>query len=407
MKTRFEGIVSRRSYGPFAFFCHGKICPVKDKEKNEIVLWKGMAEYMNNRIGVHRDKQHIYDILLSTSFDQLAEEIKKLGVENRKICIVTDSTVAGLYLDLVAGILAGCCKQVISFTFPAGEEHKNLNTVQELYKTLIVHRFDRNDVLAALGGGVVGDLCGYAAATYLRGISFFQIPTTLLSQVDSSIGGKTGVDFDSFKNMVGAFHMPKLVYTNVSTLLTLPKEQFTSGMGEIIKHGLIKDAVYYQWLNQHVSQIMNRNLEVCMEMIRGSNEIKRKVVEEDPTEQGERALLNFGHTLGHAIEKWKNFQMLHGHCVAVGALAAAWMSQEKGWISKEQVTELKGLMETFHMPVSVSGVDLEQVVDATKNDKKMDGGRIRFILLKEIGHAVIDKQVTEEAMKKGLSMILE
>ncbi len=362
---------------------------------------------MNDRIAVHRDGRHIYDILLSESFDRLPEEMGKLKVENRKICIVTDSTVAGLYLKSVADLLTGCCRQVISFVFPAGEENKNLKTVQELYETLIAHRFDRKDFLVALGGGVVGDLCGFAAATYLRGISFIQIPTTLLSQVDSSIGGKTGVDVGSYKNMVGSFHMPRLVYTNVSTLLTLPEEQFTSGMGEIVKHGLIKDVNYYQWLKEHAGQIMDRDINVCMEMIWGSDEIKRKVVEEDPTEQGERALLNFGHTLGHAIEKWKDFQMLHGHCVAVGALAAAWMSVEKGWISREQVAELEKLMETFHMPVSVSGVDPQQVIDATKNDKKMDGGRIRFILLKEIGQAVIDSQVTEEAMKKGLSMVLE
>lgn len=362
---------------------------------------------MDNRIGVHGDGKHIYDILLSSSFDQLAEEVSRLGVRDRRICIVTDSVVAGLYLETVAGILADCCKQVISFQFPAGEEHKNLKTVQELYETLIVHHFDRKDLLVALGGGVVGDLCGYAAATYLRGVAFIQIPTTLLSQVDSSIGGKTGVDFDSYKNMVGAFHMPRLVYTNVSTLLTLPEEQFTSGMGEIIKHGLIKDKGYYGWLSEHGDQIMRRDLDVCLEMIWGSDEIKRKVVEEDPTEQGERALLNFGHTLGHAIEKWKNFEMLHGHCVAVGGLAAAWMSSERGLISREEVLEIKKMMERFHVPVSVSGVDLEQVIEATKNDKKMDGGKIKFILLKEIGQAFMDRQVTEEEMRKGLSMVIE
>ena len=385
----------------------------EDKNKSEqtvslTVCFLSIKKEKNveNRIGVHRDKRHIYDILISTSFGQLAEEVSKLKVKDRRICIVTDSVVAGLYLEAVAGILSGCCRQVISFQFPAGEEHKNLNTVEKLYETLILHHFDRKDLLVALGGGVTGDLCGYAAATYLRGVSFIQIPTTLLAQVDSSIGGKTGVDFGSYKNMVGAFHMPRLVYTNVSTLLTLPEEQFTSGMGEIIKHGLIKDKAYYQWLSEHAGQIMGRNLDVCMEMIRGSDEIKRRVVEEDPMEEGERALLNFGHTLGHAIEKQKNFQMLHGHCVAVGALAAAWISEEKGMISREQVLELKKRMEQFHMPVSVCGVDPDQVIDATQNDKKMDGGSIQFILLKEIGQAVIDRQVTREEMRRGLLKVL-
>lgn len=361
---------------------------------------------MERRMTVHRDGKEIYDIVLAESFDGLAEEVKKLSVADRRICIVTDSTVAGYYLEEVQQILEGCCRQVVSFVFPAGEENKNLKTVQDVYETLILNHFDRKDLLVALGGGVVGDLCGYAAATYLRGVSFIQIPTTLLSQVDSSIGGKTGVDFDAYKNMVGAFHMPKLVYTNVSTLLTLPEEQFTSGMGEIVKHGLIKDRGYYQWLGAHREEIMERRLDICAEMIERSDEIKRAVVEEDPTEQGERALLNFGHTLGHAIEKLKEFQMLHGHCVAVGCLAAARMSQSRGYLSEEEVLELKSIMEAFHMPVTVNGVDVDQVIQATKNDKKMDGNTIKFILLKEVGQGVIDRQVTEEEMKNGLRAVL-
>ncbi len=362
---------------------------------------------MEKRITVYGYGRPIYDIVLSTAFEGLKEEIKKLDVQDRRVCIVTDSIVGPLYLEEVETIFSACCKQVISFQFHEGESHKNLKTVENLYETLILHHFDRKDMLVALGGGVVGDLCGYGAATYLRGISFIQIPTTLLSQVDSSIGGKTGVDFASYKNMVGAFHMPKLVYTNVSTLLTLPDKQFSSGMGEIIKHGLIKDVVYYQWLRDHSQQIRNRDLDICMEMIWGSDEIKRKTVEADPLERGERALLNFGHTLGHAIEKWKDFQMLHGHCVAVGALAAAWMSHDRGMLSEEEVLGLKQMMEEFQMPTAVLGLDMEQIIKATKNDKKMDGGTIRFILLQAMGQAVIDSQVTEEEMRQGLLRVLE
>lgn len=361
---------------------------------------------MENRMTVHLGGNPIYDILMETSFDQLEEDIRKLEPEQKKICIVTDSTVAGYYLTEVTQRLSNCCKSVLHFVFPAGEEHKNLDTVKDLYEALILNQFDRKDLLVALGGGVVGDLCGFAAATYLRGISFVQIPTTLLSQVDSSIGGKTGVDFDAYKNMVGAFHMPQLVYTNVQTLLTLPEDQFTSGMGEIIKHGLIKDPAYYQWLFQHKQEILDRDLEICATMIERSDEIKRVVVEKDPTEQGERAHLNFGHTLGHAIEKLKNFQMLHGHCVGVGALGAAYMSAKRGYIPMEEVETLRQMMMEFHMPVSVSGLDPAEVIQATKHDKKMDGGVIKFILLKEIGHAYIDCQVTEAEMADGLSYIL-
>ncbi len=362
---------------------------------------------MEKRITVHRRQAPIYDIVLSDSFGQLTKEMKKSEVSERRICIVTDSNVESLYLKEVAELLAECCRQVISFVFPAGEEHKNLKTVQALYEFLIKNHLERKDLLVALGGGVVGDLCGFGAATYRRGVPFIQIPTTLLSQVDSSIGGKTGVDFDSYKNMVGAFHMPRLVYTNVRTLLTLPPEQFSSGMGEIIKHGLIKDRAYYEWLYAHREEIWDRDLDICAEMILRSDEIKKRVVEEDPTEQGDRALLNYGHTLGHAIEKLKDFQMLHGHCVGIGALAAARISQERGFLTETEVETLKQVLESFHMPVSVSGLKAGQVTGAAKHDKKMEGGRVSFILLEKIGCGVIDRQVTDEDMENGLNGIID
>ena len=277
---------------------------------------------MADRINVCRDGKAIYDIVLTQSFDGLKEAVSCLPVKEHKICIVTDSNVAPLYLEEVRAVLAGCCKSVSVFTFPAGEENNHLDTVRNLYEHLILERFDRKDMLAALGGGVVGDLCGFAAATYLRGVDFIQIPTTLLSQVDSSIGGKTGVDFDAYKNMVGAFHMPRLVYANLRTLLTLPEEQFSSGMGEVVKHGLIKNREYYQWLKDNREGIAARNLDLCQAMVYESCMIKKRVVEEDPTEQGERALLNFGHTLGHAVEKLENFTMQAGQCTGNGRYGA-------------------------------------------------------------------------------------
>lgn len=357
------------------------------------------------RMTVKRDDVPIYDIVLEQSFEGLAREIESLGISRRKICIVTDSNVAPLYLEEVKTILEGCCEYVSVFTFPAGEEHKNLDTVRDLYEHLILEHFDRKDMLAALGGGVVGDLCGFGAATYLRGMDFFQIPTTLLSQVDSSIGGKTGVDFDAYKNMVGAFHMPRLVYTNLSTLLTLPEEQFTSGLGEVVKHGLIKDSSYYKWLKDNRERIMNRDLEVCMEMVYISNQIKRQVVEADPTEQGERALLNFGHTLGHAVEKLMNFTMFHGHCVGLGCVAAARISQLRGLLTTEEADEIRSTMEAFGIPVSVSGLSAAEVIQATKSDKKMEGGRVKFILLRKPGQAYVDKTVTDEELEAGFEAI--
>ena len=361
---------------------------------------------MGNRIPVHMDGQWIYDIVMEQSFGQLREELEKFHLSARKICIVTDSNVAPLYLSEVEKIASECCGRTEHFIFPAGEAQKNLDTVKALYETLIKAKFDRHDFLIALGGGVVGDLCGYTAATYLRGVSFIQIPTTLLSQVDSSIGGKTGVDFDAYKNMVGAFHMPRLVYTNISTLKTLSGEQFSSGMGEIIKHGLIKDRAYYHWLEAHADEIEAREPSVCAEMVLVSNRIKRDVVERDPKEQGERALLNFGHTLGHAIEKLADFKLMHGHCVGLGCIAAMAISAGRGSVKEEDFIHLKQLMERYHMPLTVSGMSKDAVIETTKSDKKMDSGTIRFILLEEIGNACIDKTVTEEEMAAGLDSIL-
>ena len=203
---------------------------------------------MSNRMTVHRDGKPIYDIVMEENYDKLGKEVAALSVQERRLCVVTDSTVAELYSETVIRQLEPVCKEVHLFVFEAGEKNKNLDTVRKLYEFLIQNHYDRNDMLVALGGGVVGDLCGFTAATYLRGIRFIQVPTTLLSQVDSSIGGKTGVDFDAYKNMVGAFHMPQLVYTAAASLLTLTEEQFACGMGEVIKHGLIMDAGYYEWL---------------------------------------------------------------------------------------------------------------------------------------------------------------
>ncbi|MDO4294829.1 MAG: 3-dehydroquinate synthase [bacterium] len=360
---------------------------------------------MAKRMTVHLYGKPVYDIVMETSFDALAKELSKLSVEGRKICVVTDSHVAELYLEAVKQEAAKVCAKVTSFVFPAGEENKNLNVVRDLYEKLILERFDRKDLLIALGGGVVGDLCGFAAATYLRGVAFVQIPTTLLSQVDSSIGGKTGVDFDSYKNMVGAFYMPKLVYENIFTLRTLPEEQFVSGMGEVIKHGLLADRAYYEWLKLHREEIVKLDLPLCQEMVRVSNEIKRNVVEEDPTEQGIRAYLNLGHTLGHAIEKLKNFSLLHGQCVGLGCIAAAFLSAERGWISLEEAEDIKETMRAFQIPTEVEGLRATEVIEASRHDKKMDAGVIRFVLLRELGQACVDKTVTEEELRRALEKI--
>lgn len=362
---------------------------------------------MSKRITVHMDEKPAYDILIEHTYDKLAKEMIQLGYENRRICIVSDSTVAPLYAEAIKEHLQSISKEVYIYTFPAGEANKNLDTVKNLYTFLIEHKFDRKDVLAALGGGVTGDLTGFAAATYLRGIDFIQLPTSVLSMVDSSIGGKTGVDFDCYKNMVGAFHQPKLVFMNLSVIDTLDLKQYYAGYGEILKHGLIKDLDYYIWLLEHLAEIYTHEPEVLEEVIYKSCLIKKAVVEKDPKEQGERALLNFGHTLGHAIEKLKNFELLHGECVALGMVAAAHISWKRGYIEQEEFLELRDMMVAFRLPISIEDVDINEILETTKSDKKMDGNTIRFILLKEVGNAIIDKTVTTDEMREALEYLMQ
>lgn len=361
---------------------------------------------MAKRITVKTPSKTNYDIVMTDSFQELPQELEAFSVSEKKLCIITDSNVGKIYAEEVAEMLKPHCREVHVFLFPAGEENKHLNTVQDAYRFLITNRFDRKDMLIALGGGVVGDLTGYTAATYLRGVDFIQIPTTLLSQVDSSIGGKTGVDFDQYKNMVGAFHMPCLVYMNLSVLNTLDDRQYACGMAEILKHGLIKNASYYEWLITNFEEIEDRKPDIIEDMIYESCLVKKAVVEKDPTEKGERALLNFGHTLGHAIEKYKNFSMLHGECVALGCVTAAYISWKREMLSDEEFYEIRDMFVPFSLPISVSDINPQEIIALTKADKKMEHGKIKFILLKKIGKAVIDNTVTEEEMQAALQEIL-
>ena len=360
---------------------------------------------MSKQMRVYREGEFDYQIVWEEDFSHLAEAIKKLNLSCGKICIVSDDTVASLYGEQVKNALTCLNIEIDIFTFPAGEENKNLETVKSLYSYLIEHKYGRKDILIALGGGVTGDLTGYAAATYLRGIDFIQIPTTLLAQVDSSVGGKTGVDFNQYKNMVGAFHQPRLVYMNLNTLKTLPDDQFASGMGEVLKSGLIRDGKFYEWTINHMSEIQERIYPVLVKMIKKCCEIKSAVVESDATEQGERAVLNLGHTIGHAVEKQMNFKLLHGHCVALGTIAAAYISFKREYLSTEEFYEIRDMNVGFDLPIFFEGLSSKDVLAATKSDKKMINGQIKFILLKKIGQAYIDTTVTDEEMLDAINFI--
>lgn len=248
-------------------------------------------------------------------------------------------------------------------------------------------------------------MTGFTAATYLRGIDFIQIPTTLLAQADSSIGGKTGVDLDGYKNMVGAFYMPKLVYMNVSVLKTLEERQYFSGFAEIMKHGLIRDSAFYVWLLENMYEICDRDPDTLEEMVIRSSNIKKTIVEKDPMEQGERALLNFGHTIGHALEKAKNFSLYHGECVALGCVAAAYISWKHELLTMDEYYEIRDMFVPFQLPISIDHIDPEEILRLTKSDKKMDAGKIKFILLKKVGKAVIDTSVTDDDIRNSIKEI--
>ena len=381
---------------------------------------------MSERLPIFYDKKPSYDIVFTQTFAELVPELQQLGVrkqdnggqdgekpnnqkenhlESRRVCIITDTKVDGLYGDEVLNLLQGKCLKAIKYSFPNGEEHKTLDTVKGIYTFLIQEGFDRKDLLLALGGGVVGDTTGYVAATYLRGVDFVQVPTTLLSQTDSSIGGKTGVDFDGYKNMVGAFKMPKLVYMNLTVLQTLDDRQFFSGFAEVMKHGLIRDELLYQWLIENMYEICDRDLNVLQEMLLRSCKVKKLVVEKDPTEQGERALLNFGHTIGHAIEKYKNFELCHGECIALGAVAAAYISWKRNMLSMEEYYEIRDMYVPFNLPISIENIEPAEILRLTKSDKKMESGQIKFVLLKKIGKAVLDRTVTDEEILDAIGEI--
>ena len=336
---------------------------------------------MSEIITVHLDQKPIYDIVIEKDFSQLGTAFSRLNVTGRKICIVTDSNVGPLYAKAVQEVLETTGNQIFVYTFAAGEESKNLNTVQDLYEFLIENHFDRKDMLAALGGGVVGDLTGFTAATYLRGISFIQIPTSLLAQVDSSIGGKTGVDLPEGKNLVGAFYQPRLVLIDPNVLASLPDSTFADGMAEVVKYGYISNREILTMVSQpdYKSNIEN----IIYECVK----IKRDVVAIDEHDTGLRMILNFGHTIGHAAEKLGNYtDLTHGQAVAIGMVAAMRLSALLG--NEDLTAPLIDLLKHIGLPTELN-YDRESIFNALLSDKKKFGATVNFILVREAGRAEI------------------
>jgi 3-dehydroquinate synthase len=326
-------------------------------------------------------------------------------LKRKQVAIVSNTTVAPLYMQAIAQPLRDAGVSVIEIILPDGEAYKNNQTLQIIYDHLLQNRCERNTTLIALGGGVIGDLTGYAAATYLRGVPFIQVPTTLLSQVDSSVGGKTGINHPLGKNMIGAFYQPKLVLADIDTLKTLPQRELSAGVAEVIKYGLIRDADFFDWLETNMSALMALDTAVASYAIYRSCQNKAEVVVADEHEQGERALLNLGHTFGHAIENAMGYGVwLHGEAVATGTVMAADLSQRMGWLNAAQMARIKTIMQAAKLPIAAPDLGADEYLRLMQLDKKVSDGRIRLILQQDIGKAVITADYDAEKLKQTLSL---
>ncbi len=348
--------------------------------------------------------ENSYDIKFAADFGGLACAMSEINAP-KKLLIVTDSNVRELYADDVRSLLADAGYDVSVYAFEAGEENKGMDSILGICGACVENKLDRKSMIVALGGGVVGDMAGFAAAIYMRGIRFVQLPTTLLSQSDSSVGGKTGIDFADSKNILGAFHQPKLVYINVSTLKTLPPEQFVSGMGEVIKHGIIQDSEYFEYLIKNADKIKKLDADTLIYMAKVNCSIKARVVEEDEKENGLRAILNFGHTIGHAVESAYNFSKTHGECVGLGMVSASYIAMKRGMISEAQLKRIEEILSLYDFKIRVELADNDTVWAFMQKDKKKLEGKLKFVLPVNIGEVVQTTDVTAEEVYEALEYI--
>lgn len=370
----------------------------KINSQNNIVQMRHIMQTINVGLGERSYPIHIGSGVLGHA-DLLLPHL-----QHKRAAIVTNTTVAPLYLEQLRNTLQSHGVEIVTIVLPDGEHFKNAENLGKVYDELLAHRCERNTPLIALGGGVIGDMTGYAAATYLRGVPFIQIPTTLLAQVDSSVGGKTGINHLLGKNMIGAFYQPQVVLADITTLNTLSDQHLRAGIAEIIKYGLIRDLPFFEWLEQNMEKLLARDTEALQYAIARSCQNKAEVVGADERESGERALLNLGHTFGHAIENGMGYgNWVHGEAVAAGTMMAADLSRRLDWISAEDVARIRRLFERADLPVDGPLLGTETYLQLMGLDKKVVGGKIRFVLLKAIGHAVVSGDVPEDLLRHTLT----
>jgi len=318
------------------------------------------------------------------------------------VLLISNTVVGPLYADRVRHALAG--RRLLEVILPDGETHKTLASASRVFDVMIANRLGRDVIIAALGGGVVGDLSGFVAACYQRGVSYVQLPTTLLADVDSAVGGKTAVNHPGGKNMIGAFHQPRAVIIDTDLLATLPARELSAGLAEVIKYGLIRDAVFFDWLEANIEALIAREPAALAYAIRRSCEIKAAIVSRDEREQGDRALLNLGHTFGHAIEAATGYgEWLHGEAVGFGLIAAADLSQRLGQLENAQLRRVVSLLGRAGLPVEAPKIGAERAFDYMRVDKKVKSGRVRLILLRGIGDAVMTADYSDAALHSTLA----
>ncbi len=352
---------------------------------------------------VNLDKNS-YNISFHEDFLTLPKVLTDINAP-KKLFVITDSNVEKLYLGEVLDILNKSGFDTGYFSFPAGEENKNLATIQSMIQSMMKHGMDRKSLVLALGGGVVGDMAGFVSSIYMRGVDFMQIPTTLLSQSDSSVGGKTGVDFEGYKNLVGSFHQPKHVYINVATLKTLPEREIISGLGEVIKHGIIKDKEFFGFLENNQDKVKKLSLDTLIEMTKTNCSIKADIVSKDERESSVRAYLNFGHTIGHAVESLSEFLLSHGECVGLGMISASYISYKRGYIDETDFFKIIEILKSYGFKTKTDISNYDKILSLMKKDKKNLNGKIRFVLPIKIGEVKIFDDVSESEIIESLNII--
>lgn len=327
---------------------------------------------------------------------------------SRRVVIVTNETVAPIYLGRLEHALRGADIEATVITLRDGERYKNWETLNKVYDAMLARRCDRTTTIMALGGGVVGDIAGFAAATYQRGVPYIQVPTTLLAQVDSSVGGKTAINHPLGKNMIGAFYQPRLVLADLSTLNTLPSRELSAGLAEVIKYGAIMDTGFFAWLEDHIDRLVRRDPEALAHAVEVSCRCKAEIVAADERESGRRALLNFGHTFGHAIEAGLGFgTWLHGEAVAAGMVLGASLSERQGDLDHEDVQRLSDLLGRAGLPTQAPSLGVDRYLDLMGYDKKVQQGKLRLVLLRAIGDAYVSADFSQDALHRVLSAIPE